>query len=187
LHWDWGDYGTRIRPLVVDVAAQDGPAALARIERGELGLTVLPFLALMKGSGSEAFISRWKRAVETEPDADRRRLYRDWALIMSEETGRDVVWLKETEGWMARESKIITGWIKEGREEGGLATQRKNLLRVIERKIKVTVPDSIRLAVEGTTDMAKLQQWFDLALEARSLAQLRREIKAQEPTPQPPS
>ena len=52
-------------------AAQDALATLEGIERGERGLTVLPFLALMKGSGKPAFIKRWKRAVETDPRLDR--------------------------------------------------------------------------------------------------------------------
>jgi hypothetical protein len=76
------------------------------------------------------------------------------------------------------ESKIISDWLKQGYKEGVLLNQRANLLRIIEVKFKAPVPESIRVVVEETIDMAKLTEWFDLAIDERSLDEIGREITA---------
>jgi hypothetical protein len=169
-----GGHGTGIRPLVVDVAAQDAVKALRRIEKGELGLTILPFLALMQGSGTAAFINHWKAAVEREKDEGRRLSHKDWALILSELAGHEVDWLKATEGWMERKSKIIEGWLQEGDERGTLRTKREWLLLAVAR-LRDPVPESVRRAIEGTSDPAKLDEWHAATLKARSYAAFCRE------------
>ncbi|MBY0228728.1 MAG: hypothetical protein K2W96_05555 [Gemmataceae bacterium] len=171
-----GGRGTSVRPLVVDVAAQDALKTLKRIEAGKLGLTILPFCALMEGAGEPGFIRRWMKAVEREPDEPRRLNYRDWALILADLPERTVEWHKETEGWMERKSVTIEGWLKEGREEGALRRQRMNLLKAA-RRLQDPVPDSIRRAVEGTHDISILDRWFDAALAAEDIAALRREMR----------
>jgi hypothetical protein len=177
LDWTWGEFGTRLAPLIVNVAEEDAGATLERIERGELGLTVLPFLALMIGGGTPEFIERWKTAVEREPEPSGRIAIRDSALILSELTPRQVNWLRGTEGWMARESTLIKGWLNEGREDGKLIKARADLLKTIQLRLQDPVPEPIRLAIEGTNDLATLDLWFETALTTRSLAKLRRVMK----------
>ncbi|MBY0228534.1 MAG: hypothetical protein K2W96_04560 [Gemmataceae bacterium] len=171
-----GGIGTGVHPLVVDVAAQDALKTLKRIERDELGLTLLPFCALMKGAGKPAFIRRWMRAVEREPDEPRRLSYRDWALILADLAGWAVEWNQTMEGWMERKSTIIEGWRKDGREEGALHTKRTDVLKVA-RRLQDPVPDSIRRAIEGTNDVGVLDRWFDAALDAEDIGALRREMQ----------
>ncbi|MBY0227918.1 MAG: hypothetical protein K2W96_01425 [Gemmataceae bacterium] len=168
----FGGWGTRIKPLVVDVAEQDAVKTLERIERGELGLTVLPFCALMRGAGEPAFIERWKLAVMQEPDEVRRRLYRDWAMVMVELTRWQIHWQQATEGWMERKSMLIEGWLGEGREQGAVVKARSFLLKALGR-LQNPVPAPLRDAVEGSNDVGKLEQWFDAALAATDLADFR--------------
>jgi hypothetical protein len=175
--WAFGSYGTRLQPLVVDVARQDAGATLERLERGELGLTVLPLLALLKGGGERAFIERWKRVVEGEPEEARRLSWRDWAPIMAELTRKQMNWTRAMEGWMARESKIITGWLKQGREQGNLDTMREVIRRNLELRLKVAVPEPIQLAIEGTSDMAKLDEWYVASLNATDLADFHKRMR----------
>ncbi|MGL4549684.1 MAG: hypothetical protein ACRC33_00745 [Gemmataceae bacterium] len=175
LRWAWGRWGTRLAPLVVDVAAQDAAATLGRIERGEVGLTVLPFLALMEGGGDPAFIARWKRAAEGEPDESRRLLYRDSALVMADLTRRQINWHQALEGWMERESAYINSFIKRGRDDGELRKARSFLLKALGR-LQNPVPESVRLAVEGTNDVATLDRWFRVAVRAENLSDVRREM-----------
>ncbi|MBY0230197.1 MAG: hypothetical protein K2W96_13020, partial [Gemmataceae bacterium] len=125
-------YGTGIHPLVVDVAAHDALRTLKRIEKGALGLTILPFCALMEGNAAPGFHDRWKRAVERVEDPAIRRSFREWAVILSELAGTSVQWLKAMEGWMERKSTIIEGWLKEGREDGAVLARRSSLLEYIE-------------------------------------------------------
>ena len=177
LEWAWGGFGTRLAPFVVDVSRQDAGATLGRIERGELGLTVLPFLALMDGGGTAEFIDRWKRAVETDPDVRRRELYRDSALVFAELTPRQPNWLRGMEGWMMRESQTIKGWMREGEELGVLRTKRGDLIELIGAHLEDPVPESIRLAIEGTNDLSRLQLWYRAALHAKNIAELRKQMK----------
>lgn len=173
VEWAWGEHGTRLAPFVLNVAHQDALATLERIERGELGLTILPLLALMHGGGTLRFIARWKLAVEREPDMAGRAEFRDAALVLAELTPRQVNWQKETEGWMARESTYIKGWMNEGEGRGELRKARAYLLRAI-RRLQDPVPEAIRLAIEGTNDVATLDRWFDATFNATSLAEVRR-------------
>ena len=177
LEWAWGAFGTRLAPFVVDVSRQNAVSTLERIERGELGLTVLPFLALMDGGGTAAFIDRWKRAVETEPDEARRLLYRDSVQVFADLTPRAVNWVRGMEGWMMRESQTIKGWMREGAEVAEVRLKREDLLEVIGAQLQDPVPEAIRLAVEGTNDMSKLKFWFAAALKAKSLGELRKQMK----------
>ncbi len=147
-----------------------------KIERGELGLTILPLLALMTGGGTPEFIERWKRAVEREPDEARRRLYRDSVQVLAELTAWQVNWLQGTRDWMMRESQLINSWIREGKDLGRLESARAFLLSVV-RRLEDPVPESIRLAVEGTTDLDKLEHWHNAALDARTIADLRQQMQ----------
>jgi hypothetical protein len=177
--WAWagGAFGTRLAPFVVDVANQDAILTLDRIEKKELGLPVLPLLALMRGGGTPAFIERWKQVVETEADESRRVQYREAAIVFAELTRCQVNWLQATEGWMMRESQYIKSWERVGEERAELRTQRASLLRLIRVRVQDPVPDAIKLAIEGTNDLSKLESWFDAAALVGSIAELRKEMK----------
>ncbi len=177
LEWTWGGFGTRLAPFIVDVSRQDAVSTLEKIERGDLGLTILPFLALMDGGGTVEFIDRWKQAVETEPDVTRRTLYRDSALVFAELTPRQVNWMRGMEGWMMRESQTIKGWMREGAEIAELRLMRTNLLEAIELRLEDPVPETIRLAVEGTNDTSKLKLWYRAALTTETIRELRKQMK----------
>ena len=123
------------------------------------------------------FIDRWKRVVETEPEVTRRTLYRDSALVLAELTRRQVNWLRGTEGWMMRESQIIKGWMREGAEIAELRSRREFLLEAVVARLADPVPETIRLAVEGTNDLARLKSWCKAALTAQTISDLRKEMK----------
>ncbi len=176
LEWAWGSYGTRLAPFIVDAAQLDALAHLEKIERGELGLTILPLLALMIGGGTPEFIERWKRVVEFETDEARRRLYRDSVQVLAELTAWQVNWLQGTRDWMMRESQLINSWIREGKDLGRLELARDVLLTFV-RRLEDPVPESIRLAIEGTTDLDKLKHWLDAAIAARTIADLRQQMQ----------
>jgi hypothetical protein len=181
VEWPWagGGFGTRLAPFVVDVASEDAVRTLEKIESKELGLPVLPLLALMRGGGTPDFIARWKSAVEKEPDEARRLQYREAAIVFAELTRSQVNWLRATEGWMMRESQYIKSWERVGEERGELHKQRANLLKAIKLRLEDPVPESIRLAVEGTNDMSKLETWYEAALTVATIAELRKAMKVE--------
>jgi len=50
----------------------------------------------------------------------------------------------------------------------------ETLLRVLERRFTVKVPADLDAAIRGTTDLARLECWVDLAVDAGSLEEFRR-------------
>jgi hypothetical protein len=176
LEWAWDGYGTRIAPFLVNAASLDAVAHLEKIERGELGLTILPLLALMTGGGTPEFIERWKRTVERETDESIRRMFRDAVQVLAELTPWQVNWFQGTRDWMMRESQLINSWIREGEDLGQLKRSRYVLL-ILVRRLEDPIPDTIRLAVEGTTDLNKLDEWFKAALDAKTIADLRKQMQ----------
>ncbi len=178
LDWAWGGYGTRIAPFVVDVAGQSADTTLDRIERGELGLTLSPLLARWLEAGRRSSSSAWKRVVvQREKDEAVCRMLRDSVQILAELTPWQVNWLQATRDWMARESQLIKSWMKEGGDIARLQTKRADLLRTI-RRVQDPVPEAIRLAIEGTTDLDRLDTWCEAALDAVSGAQTIAQLRA---------
>jgi hypothetical protein len=78
---------------------------------------------------------------------------------------------------MMRESQYIKSWERVGEQRAQLSTKRANLLRAIELRLEDPVPESIRLAVEGTNDMSKLETWYEAALTVATIAELRNRMK----------
>ncbi len=78
---------------------------------------------------------------------------------------------------MMRESQYIKSWEKVGEERAELRTKRADLLKAVELRLQDPVPEAIRLAIEGTNDVARLESWFAAALTAQTIADLRKEMK----------
>jgi hypothetical protein len=78
---------------------------------------------------------------------------------------------------MMRESQYIKSWERVGEERGELRTKRADLLKAVQLRLEDPVSESIRMAVEGTNDLSKLETWYDAALTAESIAELRKATK----------
>lgn len=72
-----------------------------------------------------------------------------------------------------QESTVVQGWINRGVQKGALEQQRRDLLRVVQNKFQTTIPEPIRLAVEGTNDSVTLERWLDAAVTVATLAEFR--------------
>ena len=78
---------------------------------------------------------------------------------------------------MMRESQTIKGWMREGEERGELRKARANLIDLIGAHLEDPVPESIRLAIEGTNDVSRLDIWYKAALTAKSFGEFRKQMK----------
>jgi hypothetical protein len=172
--------GTWIRPIVINLCDENAQTTLAAIEAGELGISLLPWVPLMAGGGKPKLIERWTKAAERELVLDRRAAYRDWALVFAELSPEQVNWQQALEGWQMQESQVIRGWINRGKEQGNVERGRADVLRLIRKRLADPVPEALRLAVEGTNDLVTLERWFDAAIEAKTLADLRAAMKLEE-------
>jgi hypothetical protein len=72
-----------------------------------------------------------------------------------------------------KESQVIKGWMDEGKVIGLVEARRADLLEVIRVQLQDPVPESVRVAVEGTNDPGTLERWFKAALTANTLAEFR--------------
>jgi hypothetical protein len=163
--------GLTVAPLVLNLRQLDAAATLAEMAAGQTGLCVLPWVPLMAGAGEPARIEEWKRLVLLEPDAERRGKYRELGLVFAELAKELVNWQRALEGWQVQESQVILGWINRGVQRGVVETRRAVLLQVLETRFQAPVPETVRLAVEGTNDPDTLKRWFDAALVAPTLAE----------------
>jgi hypothetical protein len=72
-----------------------------------------------------------------------------------------------------KESQVIKGWMDEGKVIGLVEARRADLLEVIRVRLQDPVPESVRVAVEGTNDPVTLDRWFKAALRSNTLAEFR--------------
>jgi hypothetical protein len=134
---------------------------------------VLPWVALMRGSGEPATIEEWKRLADLEPDPRVRLDYAVDALLFAELSDVWKQWKQALEGWNVRVSQQVLEWQNEGELKG----RRAALLRALEKRGKGPVPSDLAEAIQATEDMDLLSRWFDAALEANTLDDFRAAVK----------
>jgi hypothetical protein len=64
------------------------------------------------------------------------------------------------------QSQVIKGWKDEGRQEGALARQRSNLLKLVRSRLSGALPPGLAQQIEQERELATLERWFDQALAA---------------------
>src|SRR5436190_23825348 len=75
------------------------------------------------------------------------------ALVFAELTREQINWHQALENWEMLESKTIAGWRREGELKGIVKNARAVLLEFVRVRLQADpVPETIRLAVEGTND-----------------------------------
>jgi hypothetical protein len=170
--------GLTVAPVVFNLIEIDAAATLAEMAARQTGFPVLIFIPLMRGGGEVANIQEWARVCRMETDAKRQATYAALALVFAELTRSLVDWQRALGGWNVRESQIILGWKREGRQEGEVEKARTYLLRLIQAKFENPVSETLRLAIEGTNDLDTLDRWFDAALSLNTLPEFRSAMTA---------
>lgn len=165
-----GEFGLGGRAVRLALREEDAAATLARIASGELSKCVLPWVALMRGSGEPGIMEEWKRLADLEPEVRVRLDYASDALVFAELPGVWREWKQALEGWNVRESPQILEWQAE--------TQRANLLRVLEKRCQAPVPSDLAEAIQAAP-MSVLRHWFDVALDATTFDEFRAAIRPQ--------
>lgn len=162
---------TGVEPQVVNLSEQSAARALAEIRDGTTARCILPWVPLLAGGGDRALVEEWKAVAAAEPDAERRATYGWFALVFAELTPTLVNWQQGLEGWEMKEPQIVLKVKREGIVEGQIQTSRAAVLETLRKRFLNPVPESLRLAVEGTNDPQLLWRWFQLALDAPSIGE----------------
>jgi hypothetical protein len=112
-----------------------------------------------------------------------RQLFRliDWLMDLPEDLERQLyeeLSRLEEEKLMPYVTHIERIALKKGEAKGeakGKAEGKaETLLRIVERRFATKVPPDLDAAIRGTTDLARLDRWVDLAFEVSSLEEFRR-------------
>ncbi len=158
--------GVLVKPIEVWLADLNAADTLTLIEADEATLCILPWVVLMRGSGDPLMIERWKLVVGRESDAEKRAAYRYFALVFAELIPELVNWQRHLEGFEVRESE----YSKTIEAKGEVKRARAYVLRALQSRLGTPAPEPLRLAIEGTNDLAVLDRWFEAALATTSWA-----------------
>jgi hypothetical protein len=91
--------------------------------------------------------------------------------VFAELAERQEVWRPVLKGWSMEESKVVNEWIAQGSAKGARAL-RTSLVKLLTRQFKEVPPD-IAATLNAQTDLATLEAWFDRALGATTLDDVR--------------
>ena len=125
----------------------------------------------MRGGGEPELIARWKQLAGREPDVEMRAAYRFFALVFADLIAEQVNWQRLLEGWEVRESQYVKSIEARGEVRGEVRARRADMLLVLQLRLGSPVPEAIRLAIEGTNDLAILDNWLRAAAVATSWAE----------------
>jgi hypothetical protein len=154
---------------VLTFADVDARALFAEIDRGETARALLAWGPLLKGGAEPEVVAEWKRPVPREPDERKRREYAGLAKVFADLTKRQRVWTPELEGLNVEESSVLREWA----DQGAVKALREKSLRLLESKFPGAVLTDLETALNMQKDAAIMSAWFDRALEANSLDEVR--------------
>jgi hypothetical protein len=167
---------TQLTAVERNLATENAEDNLRKIEQGELGRSILPWLALMSGGGTATIIERWKRLAEQEPSSRRRAELAGLALVFAEAADCLEKWEEQLKGWNMRESVVVNNWRAEGRGEGRVEGRvegrAETLLELLQEKFG-EVPESTASAIRSCTEIPKLRQWMSFAVHCATLQAFR--------------
>lgn len=156
-----------------NLADADAATTLTAMAAGTLARCVLPWIPLMQHGEEDVIIQQWKELAGQEPDSRRRSDYGGLALVFADAAGRLTVWKQALKEWNMRESQQVLEWINmgrtEGRAEGRAEGEANALLRLLAKRFAPGAPSDLAAKIRATSDLAKLESWFDLAYSSESL------------------
>ncbi len=144
---------------------EDARATLERVAKGELAMTVLPWIPLMRGEDNATMIEEWKRIAATEADNRWRSEYGALAAIFAELARQDHLWVKGLEGWNMQVSRVVEGW----KAEADIARLHKVIRRAIELRYHSAVPSDLAKEIDSLNDIDELSRWVDATFMNESL------------------
>ena len=166
------DVSLQFRPRPLALAEQDAIATLAAIGENRCGLSILPWMALMRGGDRPEVVAAWKEQAQRVADRARRLDYGAIAVAFAELVGCDAVWRKELEGWNVEESRWVNEWVAKGEAQGAAKARQEDFLRIVRLRFPEKVSPEIVAAVERQKDLKELSRWVDAAAMASDVAQL---------------
>lgn len=173
---DFGNLGLQLRVRVRTLREEEASQLLTAIEQGSAARGLLPWLPLMRGADQAEILEEWKRLASREDDPRKRGDYGGLARVFAELSGRSEMWTNGLEGWNVEVSQVVLEWQAQARAEARaemLELLRRKLLALMRTKSQTELPAELIAVVQRQTDPAVIDRWFDNALVATSMEELR--------------
>ena len=164
-----GDTQWILVPCEVDVESLDAGTILKEIASGSAPRELLAFIPLMKRGSDDDIITSWLDVAGRDNDAGRRGDY-SLALVFSEAVRCREKWETALKGFSMIESPLIREW----KEAAKLESKIGWLVRVVQGKYK-SVVDEVNEGIRRCQDQEALDRWLDVALQADTLEEFRRQ------------
>jgi hypothetical protein len=166
--------GSYLRVAMLTLRDEDAAALLEAISEQRCSRALLTWAPLLRGGGESGIIQEWRALAESEPDPNRRAdfgsLARNWLRLLSEPNR--LAWELGLKGYNMSESPFM----KEVRQEGEIANQRKVLLEAAQLRYRTTVPSDLVAAINATNNMSELDRWFKAVFTAGDFDEFRATI-----------
>ena len=108
-----------------------------------------------------------------QPDEERRGELGGIARVFADLADRQAVWKTVLEGWNMKRSVVVQEWQAQGEMRGLLKASRQKLLQVLRFRFGQELPPEAPQAIEGQEDLSQLDRWFDQALAAKTVDEVR--------------
>ena len=135
---------------------------------------VVPLITLRHGAVKVGIIEQWKALAMRGPDARRRSDYGGLGLVFAEAAKRLPIWKAHLKEWNMIESQQVLEWMAQGEARGEARGETNLLLRLLEKR-HGSIPVDLVKVIRQTQDLSVLRAWFDLALDAPSLSDFRKQ------------
>jgi hypothetical protein len=155
-----------------NLATEDGAALLEQIASDRAFRCLLPWIPLMRGGDELAILNGWKELAAAEADPQRRGDYGGLALVFAEAAGRQVLWKEALKEWNMVESQQVLEWMAEAE----IKARANDVLRLLEKKFPPGAPADLKAIIQACTDLNRLGNWFDAAIDATSLDAFRKAV-----------
>jgi hypothetical protein len=172
---------TALQAAEKNLGDEDAKVTLQAIAAGVWDRCLLPWIPLMRGGDDASIIAQWKVLALAEPDVARRADFVGLALVFAEPAGCKPLWRQELMGWNMETSEQVLEWqaeaLEKGLAQGKAEGKAEDLLKALRVRLGKKLPRKLQQTVLQTTDLHKLEQWFELALTAASLEAFRKATK----------
>ncbi len=168
MDWPRAKLKTILEPREINLCDRQAQTVMDGIVAGTVPRVILPLIPLMQGGDDAGIIQLWLAQASLEADNRRRGDYGGLALVFAEAAKCADVWKTALKGWNVVQSQQVLEWQAEARAEALVDSTVAHILRLLEIRFQ-QIPADLANVLRGTTDLAKLQTYFDLAVSAVSI------------------
>ncbi len=160
---------------IINLEELNADTVLQEIAVGTAPLAILGWIPLMKGGNTPSIIQKWLDIANAIPDDNYvKRELASMVKVFADAVDQGEAWREPLKGWNIMTSKIMAGWVDEGRVEGrvegSVATWQSAINRLAVRVFGQSPTHIAQIA--KITDLERLTRIHDAILDVKSWDEL---------------